>query len=329
MKKLLFLMLAATMVVFGSEAWEAIVMPKASLLMYCGEKMIERGEDKEKHEKEGKMDKLEEMLGSDTERAEYYEALLEVLDEIGKAPAMKKNGKTFRMCDSFAVQKNASVAIEFKNPVAIEALKSIPDAELTITVDKIAEKEALSFETQGDKKARFAAIIVDEGKTMLLTGWDNAAALVARIGKAAQYTAEMKYLVDAAKGDFRLCMEMTQKLKQKLNEKAMGQMSVEPVQAMALMKLAEMNGVLVDSTITAEGVIIKLGLSSVSAQAASVVKDQLFDGMVMPMAQSLADSIAPGKINTAGMLKTSVSGKLAILNITLKNSDLELFDSLK
>ena len=117
--------------------------------------------------------------------------------------------------------------------------------------------------------------------------------------------------------------------KQKLNEKAMGQMSVEPVQAMALMKLAEMNGVLVDSTITAEGVIIKLGLSSVSAQAASVVKDQLFDGMVMPMAQSLADSIAPGKINTAGMLKTSVSGKLAILNITLKKSDLELFDSMK
>ncbi|MBO4513027.1 MAG: hypothetical protein J5746_09680, partial [Victivallales bacterium] len=124
MKKLFFLMMAVAMAVFGAEAWEAIVMPKASLLMYCGEKMIERGEEQEKPEKGGKMDKLEEVLGSDAERAEYYEALLDALDEIGKAPALKKNGKTFRMCDSFAVQKNASVAIEFKNPVELDKLTS-------------------------------------------------------------------------------------------------------------------------------------------------------------------------------------------------------------
>ncbi len=328
MKKLFFLMMAVTMVVFGAEAWEAIVMPKAGLLIYCGEKMIEKGEA-EKSEHEAKKEKLDELLGSDTERAEYMDALVDVLEELGKAPVLDKNAKTFRMSETFAAKKNASVAIEFKNPVTIDKLTSIPDAKLIITLAKISGKDVLSLETQGDKKERFAAIIVNEGKTMLLTGWDNAEAMVARIGLPAVYTAEMKHLVSAAKGDFRLCLEFTPQLKQKINEKAMGQMSVEPVQAMALMKLAEMNGVMVDTAIKQEGVVIKFGLSTMNAQAAAVVKEQLFDGMAMPMAQNLADGIAPGKINTAGMLKSSVSGKLAIMNITLKNSELELFKTMR
>ncbi len=328
MKKLFFLMMAVAVVVFGAEAWEAIVMPKANLLMYCGEKMIERGEA-EKPEKDEKMEKLDKLLGSDAERAEYIGALLEALEELGKAPVLDNNAKTFRLCDTFAVKKSAAVAIELKNPVALDKLTSIPDAKLTITMGKIAGKDALSLENQGENKERFAAIIVNGGKTMLLTGWDNAASMVARIGAPAVYTGEMKHLLSAAKGDFRLCVEFTPNLKQKINEKAMGQMSVEPVQAMALMKLAEMNGVMVDSTIKQDGAVIIFGLSNASAQAAAETKAQVFDGMVMPMAQNMADGIAPGKIKTADVLKSGVNGKLAILTITLKNQELELFKSMQ
>ncbi|MBR6371592.1 MAG: hypothetical protein IKS20_00275, partial [Victivallales bacterium] len=90
-----------------------------------------------------------------------------------------------------------------------------------------------------------------------------------------------------------------------------------------------MNGLMVDSTIMQEGAVIIFGLSNASAQAAAETKAQVFDGMVMPMAQNLADGIAPGKIKTADVLKSGVNGKLAILTITLKNQELELFKSMQ
>lgn len=327
MKKLFFLMMVVAVAVFGAEIWEAIVPPNASFFLFCNEKAIGKNKQQKNNEdKKDKLDKIDEFLGIDEENSKHYDALMELLEELDKSPVLKnENCRTFRMSDNFAAKKNVALAVEFKEAVAIDDLKVIPDAKLTITVDKIAGKDALSLETQGENKARFALVMADGGKTMLLTGWDNAAAMAARIGQAAQYNAEMKSLVGAVKGDFCFCMHLTPKMKQRLNEKAMGQMSVEPVQGMLLMKLAEMNGILLDSTNMQDGMTIRLGLVSPSTQAATAVKEQLFDGMVMPMAQNIADGIAPGRINTSSMLKTSVSGKIAILNVTLKKSELEMF----
>ena len=329
MKKLIFLMMAVVMAVFGAENWGAIVPPKASFFMFANEKML-NNKDKQKkidEDKKEKLDEIDEYLDIDKENCEHYEALVALLEELDKSPALKdENCKSFRMCDNLAAKKNVALAIELKKAISIDELKAIPEAKLTITVDKIAGKDALSLETQGDKKNRFALIIVDGGKTMLLTGWDNAPAMVARIGQAAQFTAEMKNLVGALKGDFRVCMEFSSKMKQKLNEKAMGKMSEEPMQAMLLIKLAEMNGILVDSTIMpAESLTIKLGLSAANSQAATVVKEQLFDGSLIPMAKSLAEGIAPGRINVSNMLKSSVNGKIAVLNVNLSKSEKELF----
>ncbi|MBQ7175781.1 MAG: hypothetical protein IJS08_00075 [Victivallales bacterium] len=327
MKKLFFLMMVVVVAVFGAETWEAIVPPNASFFMFGNEKVVEKNkQNKINEDKKDKFDKIDEFLGIDEENSEHYDALKELLEELDKSPAFKEgNCRTFRLCDNFEAKKNVALAVEFKEAIPFDDLKVIPDAKLTITVDKIAGKDALSLETQGEKKARFALIMADGGKTMLLTGWDNAAAMATRIGKAAKYTAEMKNLVGAYKGDFCVCMALTPKMKQRLNEKAMGQMSVEPVQAMLLMKLAEMNGILMDSTIMQEGMTIRLGLVSSSTQAATAVKEQLFDGMVMPMAQNLADGVAPGKIKTSSMLKSSVSGKIAFLNISLTKSEIDLF----
>jgi len=323
MKRMFIIMLAMSLALFGSEAWEAIVMPNASFMMYCGEKMIAKGEqNRQEKQNDGQLDKMDELLGE--ERSEYYEAMVSVLDELEKSGSLKKNVKTFRLIDSFSAVKNAAVALEFKKPVELEALKSIPDAKVAISVDKIAGKEALSIEVKEPEKLRFAAVLVDDGKSMLLTGWDAAPAMVARIGKQASFTPEMKHVIGSVKGDFRLVLEITHQLKQKINEKAMSKMSEEPMQAMVFMKLAEMNGLLFDAVLEPEGVNVKIGLSSSNAQGAAVVKSQLFDGMVLPMAQGLADGIAPGKINTGSMFKTSVEGKNAILNIKLKNSELEL-----
>ena len=96
------------------------------------------------------------------------------------------------------------------------------------------------------------------------------------------------------------------------------------MQAMALMKLSALKGILVDSKIVEDGCTLKLCFSGENAQGATVFREQLLDGLVLPMAQSLADNIAPGKISTANMLSSAIEGKMAVLNVNLKEADLNI-----
>ena len=134
MKKMLLMVLALSFAVWGGDEWKAIIMPNASLFMYCGEKLCGKGDDarEDAQEKSDKLNELRESLGIDEERNRHYQGLGSVLDELGKVAAVKDNVKSFRMCDSFDVSKSLAVALEFKKPVALDEFKKLADANIKL-----------------------------------------------------------------------------------------------------------------------------------------------------------------------------------------------------
>ena len=326
MKRLFLVVFALSFAVFGNDDWKAIIMPNASMYLYCGEKFCSDKRNVEDKGDGGKLEELRDSLGVGEERNKQYQGITSLLDCLGNLPSVKDNVKSFRMCDSFAVPKALAVALEFKKPVELEDMKKLEEAKVKAASVKVAGLDALSLEPAEPAGCRFAAIPADGGRQLLLVGWSDAEALAARINpaKRAQLSPEMKYLTDAAKGDFSFCLEITGKIRQKINEGASAKMATDPLQAMAIMKMAEMKGIMVDSNVVAGGLVLKLCFSSANAQGANAFREQLLDGLVLPMAQNLADNIAPGKISTANMLASGIEDKMAVLKVNLKDSDLTI-----
>ncbi len=309
---------AMVMVLSGAEQWKAIVTPGANVYLCFGEKAMSVQAESAGEEEE-RLEKLQELIGE--ERKAGYKELGRVTKVIDAVPGFRKGLKSVRICDSFSGKMATAIAYEFKATFSLDEIEKASSGKLKVTKGKAGALDMLSIESA----VPFALVSSADGRFMFLVQKKEAGALAARIagGKYCDFTAEMKYLMQYIGKYAGGCLEITNDMRRKINEKASLAMAEEPVKAMMLMKFAEMKGVVADVVKNGDAYTLTLGFSNMSPLVASGVKEQLFDGMMIPMAQAMAQGAAPGNTQIANMFSSYVKDRAAFLKVQMKEAEIK------